>query len=103
MSQNATLTQPADPTSGQLALKTLGPDAQDNFRFTWHNTLLEAACWVEYRGSWRPGVIADRGRRFVSVALVGVKGRNRCVRREYSELRRRIVKPRLAIVNDERR
>ena len=39
-----------------------GPDDNDLFRFTWHNTPNEARVWIDYRGKWREGVIIERGR-----------------------------------------
>jgi hypothetical protein len=63
---------------------TPGPDDNDLFRFTWHNTPNEARVWIDYRGKWREGVIIQRGRRTVTVAFNG-----HWVRRPYETLRRR--------------
>jgi hypothetical protein len=61
-----------------------GPGDNDPFRFTWHNTPSEASVWIDYRGKWREGVIIQRGRRIVTVAINGHR-----VRRPYETLRRR--------------
>ena len=84
--------------SGQLALPVIGPDAGDEFRFTWWNTREGAACWVGYRGSWRAVIVVHRGRESVTVMLTGLRGRAGYLRRGYGELRRRVIKPRLAAV-----
>lgn len=73
----------------QLALKGLGPDAGDPFRFSWHNTRIGAEVWVEHRGSWRPAIVASRGRKYVEVEIEGAGERQRRVSKSYSELRRR--------------
>ncbi len=61
-----------------------GPDENDPFRFTWHNTADEASVWIDYSGKWREGVIIQRGRKAVTVAFNGHR-----VRRPYEKLRRR--------------
>lgn len=71
------------------ALPGFGPEVGDPFRFTWWNTRAGAPVWVEYRGRWRAGVIVGRGRKYVTVETAGWRGRSRCVRKLYSELRRR--------------
>jgi hypothetical protein len=60
-----------------------GPDDNDLFRFSWHNTPNEAPVWIDYRGKWREGVIIQRGRRAVTVEFNGHR-----VRRPYETLRR---------------
>lgn len=82
----------------QLALVGFGPGSEDRFRFTWHNTREGAACWIEYRGSWRAGVIVHRGRKYVAVMLTGQIGRTVYVRCAYEDLRRRVGKPKLSVV-----
>ncbi len=85
-------------SSGQVALPGLGPAAGDGFRFTWRNTRIGAACWIEYRGFWRKGIIVHRGRKSVRVAVLALKGRTRYVSRPYDDLRRRVVKPQLRVL-----
>ncbi len=63
---------------------TPGPDDNDLFRFTWHNTRNEAPVWIDYRGKWREGVIIQRGHKTVTVAFNGHRAR-----RPYETLRRR--------------
>jgi len=72
----------------QLALAGQGPAASDDFRFTWWNTQQCAAVWIEHRGSWRQGIIVERGREYVRVEIETRAGRRRRVRKSYSELRR---------------
>jgi len=71
---------------------------RDPFRFTWWNTLLGAACWVEHRGGWRAGAVVHRGNKYVAVMLTDGEGRTKYVRRGYGDLRRRVVKPRLVML-----
>lgn len=73
----------------QLALKGLGPEVGDTFRFTWWNTQTGDAVWIEHRGSWRTGVVISRGRKYVEVGIAGAGRRQHRVSRPYSELRRR--------------
>jgi hypothetical protein len=75
--------------SAQLALKGFGPYAGDPFRFTWHNTRVGAEVWIEYRGRWREGTVANRGRRYVEVEIAARGGRRFRARKSYGELRRR--------------
>jgi len=82
----------------QLPLPRFGPEPDDGFRFTWWNTREGTACWVEHRGSWRPGVVVHRGKKYVTAMLTDGEGRTRYVRRGYGELRRRMVKPRLVML-----
>ena len=83
---------------GQLSLASFGPDVRDGFRFTWFIAAEGAPVWIEHRGAWRAGVIVHRARKYVTVMLPGLKGRTRYVRREYGELRRRVVRPRLVML-----
>lgn len=87
------------PVGGQMALPGLGPAAADDFRFTWHTTREGAACWVEFGGGWRAGVIVHRGRATVTVALTDRAGRRRYVKRGYKDLRRRTVRPALRAID----
>jgi hypothetical protein len=73
----------------QLALKGLGPEDGDRFRFTWHNTRIGDAVWIEHRGSWRPGVVVGRGRKRVMVAIEADGWKRLIVTKFYCELRRR--------------
>src|ERR1035437_5963131 len=82
----------------QLPLPRFGPAADDGFRFTWWDTRIGAACWVEHRGAGGGGVIVHRGRKYVMAMLTDGEGRTRYVRRGYGELRRRVVKPRLVML-----
>jgi hypothetical protein len=72
----------------QHALLNFGPDARDGFRFTWWNTADGARVWIEHHGHWCAGIIVGRGREYVEVAIEGVRGQRRRVRKPYSELRR---------------
>lgn len=72
----------------QLGLFVCGDPAADAFRFTWWNTPEGELVWVEIRGTWRPGVVVDRGRRYVAVEVEAQGGRHWRVRKPYSELRR---------------
>jgi hypothetical protein len=84
------MTAPTSVLPGlEPALPGLGPEIGDGFRFTWWNTAIGAAVWVEDRRRWRAGVIAGRGRKYVRVAIAGRRGARRYVRKPYSELRRR--------------
>jgi hypothetical protein len=73
----------------QQALRGLGPELDDGFRFTWWTTRDGDRVWVEHRCRWRAGVIVGRGRERVTVAIAGADSGRRSVRRSYSELRRR--------------
>ena len=84
--------------SGQLALRNLGPEAGDRLRFTWRNAREGAACWIEYRGTWRPGVIVHRGHKYASVMFTLPGWRRLYTRRAYRDLCRRVIKPRLMLV-----
>jgi len=55
----------------------------DAFRFTWHNALVGAACWFQWRNIWVQGTIASLGRKSVRVQ----RG-NRIYIRPYELLRR---------------
>jgi len=80
----------ADPrTSGQLALKGLGPELDDGFRFTWWNTREGAAVWIENRGRWRAGAVIGLGRRRALVAIEAASFKRATVAKPYSKLRRR--------------
>jgi hypothetical protein len=86
--------------SRQLSLALIVPWPDDGFRFTWHNTQIGAAVWAEYRGSWRPGSVTHRGRTNVTVTLTDRSGRTHHLKRRYGDLRRRPIKPRLAVVRE---
>ena len=73
----------------QRALPGFGPETDDQFRFTWWNTQVGDAVWIEYRGRWQPSVVKGLGREFVQVAIVDGGKRQRRVRKLYCELRRR--------------
>lgn len=73
-------------TASQLALEGLGPEAGDQFRFTWWTTRDGDRVWIEHRGRWRAGVIAGRGRERVRIEIEMRGGRRICVRKLYSEL-----------------
>jgi hypothetical protein len=75
--------------NAQLALRGLGPDVGDPFRFTWWNTAKGAPIWIEHRGSWRAGVVIGCGRKRVAVAIKTAKCNRLIVAKPYSELRRR--------------
>jgi hypothetical protein len=74
--------------SAQLALKGLGPDAGDPFRFTWHNTRIGAAVWIEHRGRWRAGVVVGLGWKRATVAIEASGFRCLTVGKPYSQLQR---------------
>jgi hypothetical protein len=73
----------------QAALPGFGPDERDRFRFTWWNTQVGDAVWIEYRGRWRPGAVNRLGREFVQIAIAGAGQRPLQVSKLYCELRRR--------------
>ena len=73
----------------QRALPGFGPETGDQFRFTWWNTQVGDAVWIETRGRWRPGVVTGLGREFITVAVAGAGKRQRRFRKLYHELRRR--------------
>jgi hypothetical protein len=73
----------------QLPLGFAGPDSRDQFRFTWWNTQVGDAVWIEHRGRWLAGVVIGRGHEFVQVAAAGTGKRQPRVRKLYCELRRR--------------
>jgi hypothetical protein len=75
--------------NGQLALQGLGPEVGDPFRFTWWTTADGAEVWIEHRGRWHAGVVMNRGRKRVEVAIAAAGGRRRLVSKTYSGLRRR--------------
>ena len=56
-------------TAAQPALPGFGPADRDGFRFTWYNTRVGAAVWVEHRGRWRAGVVVGLGRKRATVAI----------------------------------
>lgn len=59
---------------------------------------LGAACWIEWRGAWRAGVIVWRGHAAAVVALGDRASRARYVRRAYQDLRRRVIRPALKLL-----
>jgi hypothetical protein len=73
----------------QLPLGFAGPDPHDPFRFTWWNTQVGDAVWIEHRDRWLAGVVMERGREFVQVAIAGAGKRQPRVRKLYREVRRR--------------
>jgi len=58
-------------------------NADDPFRFTWHNSLTGTSCWFPFRGCWVQGTIASLGQKNVRVQ----RG-NRMYTRPYAQLRR---------------
>jgi len=79
----------AMPESEQCTLAGFGPEANDRFRFTWWNTQVGDAVWIEHRGRWQAGVVAELGHKFVQVAVAGAGERKRRYSKLYRELRRR--------------
>lgn len=77
------------PAPGQLALKGLGPDPSDPFRFTWWNTREGAAVWIEQRGRWRAGVVVGLGRKRAAISIEVAGFKRLAVAKSYGELRRR--------------
>jgi hypothetical protein len=77
------------PALAQFALKGLGPAAGDRFRFTWHNTRIGAAVWIEHRGRWRAGVVVGLGRKRAAVAIEAAGFRRLIIEKSYNQLRRR--------------
>ena len=75
--------------SAQLPLQGFGPDLEDPFRFTWHNTRIGAEVWIQNRGRWWPGVVMNRGRKHVEIEIKGAGKRQQRVSKSYRELRRR--------------
>jgi hypothetical protein len=73
----------------QAALPGFGPDAGDPFRFTWHNTRIGAAVWIEHRGRWRAGVAVGLGRKRAAVAIEAAGFKRLIVAKSYNRLRRR--------------
>ena len=73
----------------QRALPGFGPEPSDGFRFTWWNIQVGDAVWIEYRGRWHAGVVVERGRELVQVAIAGAGKRQRRYKKLYRELRRR--------------
>jgi hypothetical protein len=73
----------------QLPLGGFGPEAGDQFCFTWWNIAEGARVWIEHRGRWRAGILAGLGRSYVEVESKGRGGRRHRVRKSDSELRRR--------------
>lgn len=88
----------ARANSVPLPLATAGPAAADGFRFARRTARLGAACWIEWRGAWRAGVIVWRGHAAAVVALGDRASRARYVRRAYQDLRRRVIRPALKLL-----
>ena len=76
-------------SSPQTNLPWAGPAADDPFRFTWHNTQMGAAVWIEHRGRWRAGVVVGLRRKRAAVAIEAAAFRRVIVEKSYNQLRRR--------------
>jgi len=78
-----------NPAVEQLPLAGFGPAGGDQFRFTWHNTRIGAAVWIEHRGRWRAGVVVGLGRKRAAIAIEAAGFRRLVVGTSYNQLRRR--------------
>jgi hypothetical protein len=74
----------------QLTLPTLGPEVDEVFRFTWHNTRIGVAVWIEHRGGWSAGVVVGLARKRVAVAIEAAGSKRVTIVKPYAELLRRI-------------